>query len=297
MAERNPNVLSGAVKGATGAAGETLKRTGSAARGATGGVSPAVDRVGETVQGATTGAGDAVERAGGGGGGRRTVREEIGQIVREAALEVLLPVARTATTKAATYAVTRAPQMARDTVAPRLNAAIEEAGGPGAIAKRAFSSVSSARAELLHEARAQAEARRPWRERPVPVEESIDVAVPLDCAFDRFTEFEEYANVLSHGEIVDEREDERIDWTRTDGVDASALITFHRLGDRLTRVMVDYDHHPHGMVERAGSLLHPTPRRLTADLMRFKAYAEMSAEDGEPDGKADDTPTRPGEDG
>jgi uncharacterized membrane protein len=296
MAERNPNVLSGAIKGATGVAGETLKRTGSAARGATGGVNPAVDTVGEAVQGAATGAGDVVERAGG-GGGRRTFREEIRQIVREAALEVLIPVARTATTKAATYAVARTPQLARDTVAPRLNAAIEEAGGPGELAKRALSSVSSARAGLLQEARARAEARRPWRERPVPVEESIDVAVPVDSAYDRFTEFEEYANVLSHGEIVDEREDERIDWTRTDGVDASALITFHRLGDRLTRVMVDYDHHPQGMVERAGSLLHTTPRRLTADLMRFKAYAEMSAEDGEPDDEAADTPTRPGEDG
>src|SRR5258706_298564 len=81
-------------------------------------------------------------------------------------------------------------------------------------------------------------------ERPLPVEESIDVAVRLETAYDRFTEFEEYANVLSRGESVDERPHERIAWRRTDGVQATAVITFHRLGDRLTRVMVTYDGRP-----------------------------------------------------
>jgi uncharacterized membrane protein len=317
MVERKTSGLSGALRGATGVAGGTVKRAGSAARGATGEVSSAaggatrgvsdltgtkavpdvagteaVERAGEAVQSAAAGAGEAVERAGG-RRTHRTVGEELRQIVREAALEVLIPVARTATTKAATYAVTKSPQLARDTIAPKLNAAIEEAGGPGALAKRAL---SFARSGLLEKAGTGAEARRPWRERPVPVEEAIDVAVPLDAAYDRFTEFEEYANVLSHGEIVDERQDERIAWTRTDGVDATALITFHRLGDRLTRVMVDYDHQPQGVTERATSLFHTTPRRLNADLMRFKAYAETSA-DGEPEDEAQHTPTRPGEDG
>ena len=312
MAERNPSSLSGAISGATGVAGETLKKAGSAARGVTGEVSSAargatgavsgvtgtdavsdlpgtdaVEAVGEGAQAAAAGAGGAL-KPDGERGTQRTFREELRQIVRDAALEVLIPVARRATTKAATYAVTRSPQVARETIAPKLNAAIEEAGGPAAFAKRALSSVSNARTGLLrHAVGAEETPARSWRERPVPVEEAIDVGVPLEIAFDLFTEFDEYANVLSHGEIVDERQDERIDWTSADGVEATAVITFHPLSDRLTRVLVTYDYEPHGVVETAGSWLRTVPRRLNADLMRFKAYAEMSAEEMEAEDEAE----------
>jgi uncharacterized membrane protein len=130
----------------------------------------------------------------------------------------------------------------------------------------------------------EAEAQpRPWRERPVPVEESIDVGVPLETAYDRFVQFDEYANVMSHGETVDERPNERIAWRSTDRVEDTAVITFHRLSDRLSRVMVTYEHRPHGVVEKTTSMFHSVPRALSADLMRFKAFAELSDADAETD--------------
>jgi hypothetical protein len=260
-------------------AGQTLKKAGSAAGAATGAVSgvtgtDAVQNVGEQVQDAAAGAGDAVKRAGA-GGGQRTVAEELREIVREAAREVLVPVARRATTQAATYAIRRGPQLARDTIAPKLSAAVEEAGGPGALAKDALSSLSGARAGMLeHDSPA-----RPWRERPLPVEESIDVVVPLETAYDRFADFDEYATVLSRGETVDARPNERIAWRRTDGVEATAVITFHRLSDRLTRVMVTYDHQPQGLLEKTTSAFRSSRRGMSADLMRFKAFVEMSGEE------------------
>ena len=300
MPERNAKGVTSAVRrGASGVAGETLKRAGSVARGATGavpdvtgtgavegvgekveeaagGVGGAVEGVGEQVQGAAEAAVGAVQRAGG-GGEQRTLREELREIVREAAIEVLVPVARKATRQAAMYAVRRGPQLARDTIAPKLAEAIQEAGGPGAFAKGALSSVSGAGSGMLEKVGAGAQARpRPWRERPLPVEESIDVVVPLETAYDRFTEFEEYADVMSHGETFDERPNERIAWRRTDRVEATAVITFHRLSDRLTRVMVTYDHRPQGLLEKTTSLLRTSPRGLSADLMRFKAFVEMS---------------------
>jgi uncharacterized membrane protein len=287
MAERIARDVSSVVRrGAGGVAGETLKRAGSTARGATGAVSDvtgtdAVEGVGKQVQEAAGGAGAAVARAGA-GGGQRTVREELRAIVREAALEVLVPVARRATTQAAMYAIRRGPQLARDTIAPKVGAAIEEAGGPGAVARGALSSVADARSGMLEKAGIGVEAEsHPWRERPLPVEESIDVVVPVETAYDWFTEFEEYAEVLSRGESVEERPNERIDWRRTDGVDATAVITFHRLSDRLTRVMVTYDHRPEGLLEKTASLFHTAPRGISADLMRFKAFVEMSEEDAE----------------
>jgi uncharacterized membrane protein len=295
MAERIASGLTSAVRqGAGGAAGRTLKQTGEQVRdvatgaggevrdvatGAGGEVRDVATGAGGEVRDVATDAGAAVERAAGGREQQRTLREELREIVREAALEVLVPVARRATTQAAMYAVRRGPQMARDTLVPKLGAAIEEAGGPGALAKGALSSVSGARAGFLGRTAESAEPRpRPWRERPLPVEESVDVVAPLETAYGRFGEFEEYATVMSHGETVDERPNERIAWRRTDGVDASAVITFHRLSDRLTRVMITYDARPHGVLERTTALFHTAPRRLGTDLMRFKAFVEMNEE-------------------
>jgi uncharacterized membrane protein len=306
MAERIASGLTSAVQqGAGGVAGRTLKHTGEQVHDVAKGAGAEVRDVatgagaevrdvatdagaevrdvatdaGAEVRDVATDAGTAVGRAVGGRGPQRTLREELREIVREAALEILVPVARRATTQAAMYAVKRGPQMARDTIVPKLGAAIEEAGGPGALAKGALSSVSGARAGFLGRAAGSAEPRpRPWRERPLPVEESVDVVAPLETAYGRFGEFEEYATVMSHGETVDARPNERIAWRRTDGVDASAVITFHRLSDRLTRVMITYDARPHGVLERTTALFHTSPRALGTDLMRFKAFVEMNEE-------------------
>ena len=285
MAERNAAGVSTAVRRATGGvAGEALKAVGAGARAATRGApdvtgTGVVEGVGEQVQQVASTAGRTVERVGG-GGSQRTLREELREIVREAALEVLIPVARRATTQAAIYAIRRGPQLARETIVPKVGAAIEDAGGPAALAKGALSSVSDARTGMLEKVRPGGESQpRRWRERPLPVEESVDVVVPLETAYDHFTEFGEYAELMSRGETVDERPNERITWARADGVEATAVITFHRLSDRLTRVIVTYDHRPQGLLERTASLFPVPPRGLRADLMRFKAFVEMSVAD------------------
>lgn len=291
MVEQKARGVSSAVmRGVGGAAGGTLKKTGSAARGATSAVSAAtgadaVESIGERVQDTAGSAARAVEAAAG-AGEQRTLREELREIVRDAALEVLVPVARRATTEAAKYAITRGPQMARDRVAPKLadtlGAAVEEAGGPGEFAKAWLAWASDARTDMLDRVGIGGESQsRAWRDRRLPVEEAIDVVVPLEAAYDRFTDFDAYANFLSRGATVEERANERIVWERTDGIEATAVVTFHRLSDRLTRVMVTYDHDPHGLLERTTSLFGASRRGLGADLMRFKAFAEMSKEDGD----------------
>jgi hypothetical protein len=244
-----------------------------------------VGDVGEQVEGVTERAGDAVEGVGD-GDEQLTVREELREIVREAALEVLAPVARRLTTEAAVYALRKGPELARGTIAPKLantlGPAIEEAGGPGAFARGALSSVSGARSEMLERVGLGREAEpRPWRERRLPVEESIDVAAPLETAFEKFTEFEEYANLMLRGETTDERPNEQITWSRTDGVDATAVVSFHELSDRLTRVMVTYDHQPQGLLERTASLFSSAGNAVKEDLMRFKAFVEIGDEEAE----------------
>src|SRR5215211_1505580 len=62
---------------------------------------------------------------------QRTVTSELKDVVREAAIEVLRPVARKATTSAAKYAVMKGPDLVKDRVGPK----IVEAGGAGNLAK------------------------------------------------------------------------------------------------------------------------------------------------------------------
>ena len=304
MVEPKVKDVSGALKrgvgGVGGVAGETLKRAGSAVRDATGAVSDAtgvapVQGVGKEVQEAARRAGAAVERAGerleaGRGGRPRRVGEELREIMRDAALEILVPATRRATREAARYAIARAPALAPK-LAARLGPAVEEAGGPTAFAKQALASIADVRAELLEKVGIGAEPEyRPWRERRLPVEASIDIAVPIATAYERFTDFDEYAKFMSSGDVVDERPNERISWERTDRVEANAVITFHRLSDRLTRVMLTYEHEPESMLEKTTSLFSSSRRALGADLARFKAYVELSeqveaaeAEPGEPE--------------
>src|SRR5215218_3554750 len=72
------------------------------------------------------------ERAGGQG---ETLIGELRSAIRDAAIEVLKPVARQATTSAAKYAVTKGPDVVKDKVAPK----VAGAGGAGALAKGVLS--------------------------------------------------------------------------------------------------------------------------------------------------------------
>jgi hypothetical protein len=64
--------------------------------------------------------------------------------------------------------------------------------------------------------------------------------------------------------------------------------------------MVTYDHTPHGVLEKTTSLFHRAPRALSADLMRFEAFVEMTGENSEtnekPEQQADKPRTRHDED-
>ncbi len=48
------------------------------------------------------------------------------------------------------------------------------------------------------------------------------------------------------------------------------VVTFHRLSDSRSKVMVQLDYQPEGVVERVGSVTGADRRRVRADLGRFK---------------------------
>jgi uncharacterized membrane protein len=242
----------------------------------------------------------------------RTVRDELRSIIREAAIEVLGPVTRKATTAAAKYAVTKGPELATKTVAPKvkdtLAPKIEEAGGPVQLAKGALSKVSGSGGGLLSKIGIGgdgADGNGTGKGRRLPVQESVDVAVPLETAYNQFTQFEDFpkfmhrvekveqrddAHLVWHeniwgirreweAEITDQRPNERIAWKSLSGTQTTGVVTFHALSDRLTRVEVNLDFQPQGLFEKTASGFRMSRRALRSDLMRFKAFLEMRDEE------------------
>jgi uncharacterized membrane protein len=154
------------------------------------------------------------------------------------------------------------------------------------------------------------------RVRSVPIQRSIDVAVPLEVAYDewmqldflpegthRVEEIERDGDEFLVGrlggkrrdgdweaEIRDQRIDESFAWRSVAGSDCAGLVTFHRLGPRLTRLELQLDVVPVRTGQAMQLMLHLADRRAEADLRRFKARLETINPDDYPplEGPADD---------
>ena len=68
--------------------------------------------------------------------------------------------------------------------------------------------------------------------------------------------------------------DKRIAWTSTSGAKNAGVVTFHRLSDESTRVTLQLDYDPEGVVETVGDWLGVLSSRVQGDLERFKEFIE-----------------------
>ncbi|MEE1941181.1 SRPBCC family protein [Streptomyces sp. TRM 70361] len=133
------------------------------------------------------------------------------------------------------------------------------------------------------------------------VEESIEVRVPVRTAYDQWTQFETFPEFMEGVERVEqktdtlthwvtkvagaEREfdariteqipDERVAWTTVGGEAKQAgVVTFHRLDDTHTKVMLQMEHEPEGAADTVGDKLGVVRHRVKGDLKRFKEFIE-----------------------
>ena len=131
--------------------------------------------------------------------------------------------------------------------------------------------------------------------------EAIDVDVPVREAYNQWTQFEEFpkfldevesitqiSDVLTHwtvkvgpveeqfdATITEQHPDERVAWTSTGGsVDHAGVVTFHKLSDTTSRVTVQIDWQPTGILERLGGTLGVDNHAIKKDLKNFKQYIE-----------------------
>jgi hypothetical protein len=135
----------------------------------------------------------------------------------------------------------------------------------------------------------------------MPVHQSIDVAVPLETAYNQWTQFEQWpqfmrgvTRVIQEDDatvwfetklwgrrrpftaVIDtQRPDERIRWRVTEGITHTGVVSFHELAPRLTRIELLLDIEPSGMLEKAARGLRQVKRAAGSDLDRFKALVEL----------------------
>ena len=132
------------------------------------------------------------------------------------------------------------------------------------------------------------------------IEQSIEVNVPVRTAYNQWTQFEDFPHFMEgvekvnqiddinlhwvaeilgqHREwdakITEQTPDERIAWTNTDGARNAGVVTFHRLDDNTTRVMLQMEFEPEGFGEKAADALGLVKSRSKGDLERFKTFIE-----------------------
>jgi uncharacterized membrane protein len=82
-------------------------------------------------------------------------------------------------------------------------------------------------------------------------------------------------------EITEQHPDERVAWHTVGGdVEHAGAVTFHRLASDSSRVTIQLDWTPSGMVEKAGSMIGADDHQVKADGKRFKEFIEQRGTEG-----------------
>jgi hypothetical protein len=164
--------------------------------------------------------------------------------------------------------------------------------------------------------------------RRLPIQRWTDVALPIDKVYEEFTNFDQFPRFMHRvldveqkkpdkitwnekiwfskrqweGRVTERRKNDRIVWTAKGGTSHKGIVSFHKLAPNLTRVMVDMEFEPTGLMEKMASGLRFVKRAVQADLARFKAYVEMKDAKGidyrpNPKDEQDDKDDQNGDDG
>ena len=133
------------------------------------------------------------------------------------------------------------------------------------------------------------------------IQQSVDVDVPLSVAYNQWTQFESFPQFMSgvesitqiddtrnhwvaniagvkrefDTEITEQHPDERIAWRSVGGdTEHAGVVTFHRVSDTSTRVMIQIDWQPSSVAEKVGSAINVDEMQVTQDAERFKDFIE-----------------------
>lgn len=132
------------------------------------------------------------------------------------------------------------------------------------------------------------------------IERYIDVNVPLETAYNQWTQFESFPEFMDNIEkirqegpttlywhaniagidkewearITEQLPDKRIAWTNINGVTNGGVVTFHYLNNDTTRVTLQMSYEPENFIERVGDTLGFVETMVSGDLKNFKEFIE-----------------------
>ena len=130
--------------------------------------------------------------------------------------------------------------------------------------------------------------------------ESIEVGVPVNTAYNQWTQFEEFPRFMGgvesvqqvddthlrwvasiggkreewDAEITDQKPDERVAWMAQGGKGNAGVVTFDPISESQTKVTVQMDWQPEGVLENIGTALGFDDRQVSKDLDSFKSLVE-----------------------
>jgi len=136
------------------------------------------------------------------------------------------------------------------------------------------------------------------------IERSVDVEVPASIAYATWTRFELFPHFMEDVEEVQQRDDrhlhwrarvwgkteewdaeiteqipdKRIAWRSSGGAANAGVVTFHRLSDDRSRVMLQMAYEPERWSEKVGDFLGMLTRSIESDLRSFKTFVERNGD-------------------
>ncbi|MFI6931255.1 SRPBCC family protein [Streptomyces sp. NPDC050287] len=142
-------------------------------------------------------------------------------------------------------------------------------------------------------------------QKPTVIIEHIDVGVPLRTAYDQWTQYQDFSTFAKgvksasraddttsdwqmkifwsnrswKAKTTEQVPDDRISWT-SEGAKGTTkgVVSFHELGENLTRVIVVVEYYPSGFFEKTGNIWRAQGRRLRLDLKNYVRFITLKGE-------------------
>lgn len=141
--------------------------------------------------------------------------------------------------------------------------------------------------------------------KPTVIIEHIDVGVPLRTAYDQWTQYQDFSTFAKgvksankaddttsdwqlkvlwsnrgwKAQTTEQVPDDRIAWS-SEGAKGTTkgVVSFHRLADSLTRVLLVIEYYPSGFFEKTGNIWRAQGRRARLDLKNFARFITLKGE-------------------
>ena len=132
------------------------------------------------------------------------------------------------------------------------------------------------------------------------VEKTIEVDVPVQVAYNQWTQFADFPQFMSgvdevtqvsdsmthwvaqiggvrrewDAAILEQVPDSKVAWAASTGATNAGAVYFQSLGPARTLVRLNLEYEPEGLVEKVGDFLNVVQRQAEGDLERFKQFIE-----------------------